>query len=75
FFKGWMRPDKLPQTKKFSIKTASQDIDWWDYFGKLSTSYQFGNIPIRGGLYYSLDFFESYQKESINVLKRAGELS
>ena len=64
FYNGWMRPDKLPKNKSFV-----DPLNWWEYFEKLSASNLFGRIKIRGGLYYSLDALESYQKKAINKLK------
>ena len=64
FYNGWMRPDKLPKNKRFV-----DPLNWWEYFEKLSASNLFGRIKIRGGLYYSLNALESYQKKAINELK------
>lgn len=70
FFRGWMRPDKIP-VKSFKVNTK---FDWWEYFETLSSSGEFGHIKINGGLYYSIDFFELYQKESIDSIRRFMEV-
>jgi len=73
FFNGWMRPDKLPS--KFNISLPSNiTFNWWNYFRNLNTSEEFGHISIGAGLYFSLDFFECYQKKSITLLKTLGDL-
>ena len=64
FFYGWMRPEKLPHNSKFK-----DPFEWWKYFEELSASGKFGNIKIRGGLYYSLEFLESFQKSAIKKLR------
>jgi len=64
FFNGWMRPDKLPRNTSFV-----DPLNWWEYFERLSASGKFGRIKIRGGLYYSLDALESFQKIAIEKIK------
>lgn len=67
FFEGWMRPDKL--------RFGGEDLDvkhWWEFFGDLSRSRKYGNYPISGGLYYSLDFLEHYQKDAIERIRISG---
>jgi len=74
FFNGWMRPDKLPKNQTIFLPN-NQQFNWWNYFNLLNKDDRFGLIRINAGLYFSLDFFESYQKISINSLKTLGELS
>ena len=47
FFNGWMRPDKLRYGgEKLDVK------HWWEFFGDLSRSREYGPYSISGGLYY-----------------------
>lgn len=62
-FRGWIRPDKLPNTK------FPQRRDWWDFFTRLTSSGQFGSVKITAGLYKSWHFFEAYQSICINQCK------
>ena len=67
FFEGWMRPDKL--------RYGGEELDvkkWWQFFGQLSRSRKYGPYSINGGLYYSLDFLEHYQKDAIERIRTAG---
>ncbi len=64
FFYGWMRPDFLPHNTIFN-----DPFEWWKYFEDLSASGKYGGIKIRGGLYYSLEFLESFQKSAIKKLR------
>jgi hypothetical protein len=56
-FQGWIRPDKLPLEPSFTLTRK-----WWDFFERLSGAGSYGPYKIRGGLYYSRSFFESYQQ-------------
>ena len=67
FFEGWMRPDKL--------RCGGEELDvkkWWQFFGDLSRSRKYGPFSINGGLYYSLDFLEHYQKDAIERIRVSG---
>ena len=69
FFEGWMRPDKL--------RHGGEELDvkkWWEYFGQLSRTRKYGPYSINGGLYYSLDFLEHYQKDAIERIRVSGGL-
>jgi len=56
-FQGWMRPDKLPRLRSFRFTSK-----WWDFFNSFSQDGRCGPYRIRGGLYYSRFFFDSYQQ-------------
>lgn len=56
-FQGWIRPDMLPLDKAFPITRH-----WWSFFEDLSAAGHFGPYKVRGGLYYSRAFFDSYQQ-------------
>lgn len=64
-FKGWMRPDKLPNTNTFKFTQEN----WWDFFSMITTTQKYGIYKIRGGLYRNWDFFETYQLQSIKQCK------
>lgn len=61
-FKGWIRPDLLPQSPIFSFSNR-----WWEYFRKLSTDSL--DIKIAGGIYHSHFFLEQYQTICIDQCK------
>jgi hypothetical protein len=63
-YRGWIRPDLWPRDISFSIAT-----EWWDFFRDLSTSGEFDNLKIRGGLYRTWSFLESYQAEAVEKLR------
>jgi hypothetical protein len=63
-FRGWIRPDMLPPSRKF---VAAQN--WWDFFQELTQSRQFGPYKIRAGLYKSADFLQVYQSDCVNQCK------
>lgn len=56
-FQGWIRPDMLPLERSFRITR-----EWWDFFENMSGGGEYGPYRIRGGLYHSRSFFDSYQK-------------
>lgn len=63
-FQGWIRPDKLPNTKSLAI-TA----EWWDFFRILTTSGDFGPYKIRGAIYKDYDFLQGYQNFAVQYCK------
>jgi hypothetical protein len=63
-FRGWMRPDKLPPERSF---VRSQE--WWEFFRKLTSEGTFGPYKIRGALYKSWHFLESYQQKCVRDCK------
>lgn len=66
FFDGWIRPDKLPSSKKFSFAN-----DWWSYFTELSQSQKFGMQSINAGIYREISFLDKYQSLCIEKCKQA----
>lgn len=60
-FRGWMRPDFLPQ----QIPLAKE---WWKFFLGLTTSGQY-EYQVRGGLYKSWHYLECYHVDGIEALK------
>lgn len=67
-FQGWIRPDMLPLQPSFCLTR-----EWWDFFEMMSGSGEYGPYKIRGGLYYSRLFFDSYQKKCFDQCR--GEAS
>ncbi len=63
-FQGWIRPDKLPPSKKFKVAN-----DWWDFFQMITNSDKFGSYKISAGLYKSWYFLENYQMTAVNQCK------
>ena len=59
-FRGWIRPDKLPPDQKFDFRK-----DWWEFFDSLSASRRFSRNKIRGAIYQSWHFLESYHTVAI----------
>lgn len=55
-FKGWIRPDKLPQGVNFPRGRAI-----WDYFIAVTRSRRFGPYRLRGAVFRSWRFLEAYQ--------------
>jgi len=56
-FRGWIRPDKLPL---FSIRNA-----WFDFFTDLQARGVAGSYAIRAGLYFNVEFLETYQLHGV----------
>ena len=57
FFRGWIRPDKLPPSNIFQLAK-----DWWDFFQGVTNSGAYGDYKIAGALYKSWFFLENYQR-------------
>lgn len=57
FFRGWIRPDKLPT--KFAWRYR-----WFDLFRDVGLQFERGRHTFSGGLYKSHDFLLAYQNES-----------
>jgi hypothetical protein len=55
-FKGWIRPDKLPQGVSFPRGRAM-----WDYFIDVTRSRRYGPYRLRGAVFRSWRFLEAYQ--------------
>ena len=68
FFRGWIRPDKLPRSNVVQVRR-----DWWEFFQKVTRSGMYGDYNIAGALYKSWFFLEHYQgicvQECINDLE------
>lgn len=62
---GWIRPDHFPRVGKVPQADA-----WWDFWSDLTRSRRFGPYKVRGGLYRSWHFLESYQKKCIEIQQR-----
>lgn len=60
-FQGWIRPDKLPNHRKFKTNQ-----DWWDFFRHLTNNYR---RKISGGVYKSWYHFEMYQSKAVEKCK------
>ena len=59
-FRGWIRPDKLPPEGRFGFRK-----EWWDFFRRLERQGKYGPYKIRGAIWRSWHFLESYQIISI----------
>lgn len=64
-FLGWIRPDKLPSSRMFPAAE-----DWWEFFRKITETGRFGPYKIRGALYRSLFFLESYQQICVDYCQQ-----
>lgn len=64
-FRGWIRPDMLPADHRFEFKT-----DWWEFFNSLSASREYSVSRVRGAIYKSWYFLESYQEIAISACAR-----
>lgn len=53
---GWIRPDLLPPSKRFSFGDQ-----WWDFFRALKAEQLAGPCKINAGLYHDLLFLTKYQ--------------
>lgn len=65
-FRGWIRPDKLPQGRSFQIAQ-----DWWGFFRNLT--HKQASYKITGGLYKSWYHFEWYQSLAVDACKQSLE--
>lgn len=63
-FRGWIRPDKLPPSNKFTFSK-----EWWEFFREITVSGDFGPYKISGALYKSWEFLESYQQFAVQYCK------
>jgi hypothetical protein len=69
-FRGWIRPDKLPPTRVFSLGR-----DWFEFFRGLTQTGLYGPYNITAGLYKSWYYLEKYQSIRIKECKQdLGEL-
>lgn len=60
-FKGWIRPDMFPPVPSFQSATS-----WWKFFNNLSASGVYSGLKVRGAIYRSFYFLESYQAEAVD---------
>lgn len=67
FFRGWIRPDKLPYNTHFRST-------WFDYFRNLSRELFDSEHEIRCGLYKSRIFLTEYHKLSVKECQDAEEI-
>jgi hypothetical protein len=63
-FQGWIRPDKLPNSRSFEIGK-----DWWEFFRGLTQQELYGPYKVTAGLYKSWYFLENYQSLSVKMCK------
>jgi hypothetical protein len=68
FFRGWIRPDKLPYNSAFRSR-------WFDYFRGLSRELFDSEHEIRCGLYKSQIFLTEYHKLSVKRCQDAEEIA
>ena len=59
-FRGWIRPDKLPPEGEFRFRK-----EWWGFFRQIESQREYGPYKIRGAIWRSWHFLESYQIISI----------
>lgn len=64
-FKGWIRPDKLPNSPYFSLRK-----DWFEFFRTLTGNGRYGSYKIAAGLYKSWHFLEEYQSICVKQCKQ-----
>lgn len=62
---GWIRPDKLPPSSMFPAAEH-----WWEFFRKITETGRFGPYKVRGALYKSLYFLESYQQKCVDYCQQ-----
>lgn len=63
-FKGWIRPDFMPQGRSFAL---AKEIS--DFFQSMTCSGNFGPYKISAGIYHSLFFLEDYQSICVDECK------
>lgn len=61
FFRGWIRPDKLPAEGGFRYRK-----EWFEFFRRLTSERAAGGYKITAGLYREPYFLESYQHIALN---------
>jgi hypothetical protein len=63
FFRGWIRPDKLPYDLDYRN-------EWFDKITAIRRDIFLDEFPVSAGLYKSLDFLLGYQASSISKIQR-----
>jgi len=61
---GLMRPDHFPKARLVQC-----DL-WWKVFNSLSRDATYGRRKVRGGLYYSEQYFRDYSRRAIQAAKQ-----
>ena len=64
---GWIRPDLLPPSKDLAL--ADQ---WFEFFRELTRDGVCGDYKIAAGLYFDVDFLESYQERAVALCRPVG---
>lgn len=64
FFRGWMRPDMLPNEASIQIKN-----EWFEFFRYVTNAGFAGDYPIKAGVYREQYFLERYQSQSLEKAK------
>ena len=67
FFRGWIRPDKLPRISPFRS-------EWFDYFRTLSRDLFDSQHQVTCALYKSITFLKEYQKIAVKECKDLEEI-
>lgn len=62
-FRGWIRPDMLPLNLPLGR-------EWWEFFRRLTSDGGFGPYQIKGGLYKSWHYLDSYHSVCIEECRR-----
>jgi hypothetical protein len=60
FFRGWMRPDKLPTGQAFPFSN-----EWFDFFREKTSERLAGDFALKAGVYRDEDFLRNYQTIAI----------
>lgn len=63
-FRGWMRPDMLPNEASIAIKN-----EWFEFFRSVTNDGFAGEYPVKGGLYREEYFLRKYQSQSMEKAK------
>lgn len=69
-FRGWMRPDMLPNEASIPIKD-----EWFEFFRQVTNAGYAGDYPVKAGLYRERYFLERYQSQSLAKAKQERILS
>ncbi|WP_157601672.1 hypothetical protein [Saccharomonospora halophila] len=61
---GWIRPDLLPRSPALPLSD-----EWFEFFRSVTTEGTCGPYKVNAGLYYDIDFLESYQARGVNLCR------
>jgi hypothetical protein len=64
---GWLRPDALPPSS--ALPLADQ---WFEFFRELTANQVLGPFKINAGVYFDVDFLESYQELAVALCSQNG---